>query len=301
MDPNLRAWINPLRFLHGRRAPETASLRARPQRHCPTVPGDAIMGRPLQPPRERGTCRALGLAVALHALLAAVLFSEMPGPGGHPAADHQAAGAVDASPPRLLASVVTRIAPTATVPAASQTVAHPESADPMPRVLRRHRLPVTAHPTRDTQLAARSHAGQPVGPAVPMAGAPELSADAVASRERQARLAALQAMAAASLPGNSPPQRERDAVATLGYADRVAHRVRANVIAPFPIQGNPSAVVAVTCAPNGALLSATIQRSSGNPQWDEAVLVAVEKSDPMPVDVNGAAPASFTLTFQPKG
>jgi colicin import membrane protein len=39
-----------------------------------------------------------------------------------------------------------------------------------------------------------------------------------------------------------------------GDADKVARRVRRNVVAPFDIQGNPSAVIAVTCAPNGALL-----------------------------------------------
>jgi colicin import membrane protein len=107
-------------------------------------------------------------------------------------------------------------------------------------------------------------------------------------------------MAGGTLSENDLPKTDGSVAASPGYADKVARRVRANVLAPFDIQGNPSAVIAVTCAPNGALLSATMQRSSGNPQWDSAVLTAVEKSDPMPRDVDGTAPASFLITFQPK-
>jgi len=60
-------------------------------------------------------------------------------------------------------------------------------------------------------------------------------------------------------------------------------------------------VVAVRCAPTGTLLSATIRQSSGNEQWDQAALRAVQRSDPMPVDINGQAPAAFTITLRPAG
>lgn len=128
----------------------------------------------------------------------------------------------------------------------------------------------------------------------------ERQADRLADQERETRLAALQAMAGGMPSDNGLPRTEGGVAISNGYADKVARRVRANVLAPFEIKGNPSAVIAVTCAPNGALLSATMQRSSGNPQWDRAVLAAVEKSDPMPRDVDGTAPASFLITFQPR-
>jgi TonB family protein len=89
--------------------------------------------------------------------------------------------------------------------------------------------------------------------------------------------------------------------ASAGYAEKVARRVRANVLAPFEIEGDPSAVIAVTCTPSGALLSVTVQRPSGNPQWDRAVVTAVENSFPMPTDVNGSTPTRFVMTFRPKG
>ncbi|WP_408507952.1 energy transducer TonB [Paraburkholderia sediminicola] len=74
-----------------------------------------------------------------------------------------------------------------------------------------------------------------------------------------------------------------------------------NVVAPIDIDGNPSSIIAVRCAPDGSLLSDTMLRSSGNLEWDIAALSAVEKSDPMPRDVNGSAPPSFLITFRPKG
>jgi colicin import membrane protein len=119
--------------------------------------------------------------------------------------------------------------------------------------------------------------------------------------QRETRLADMQAMAGKPLSETDlPPTREGPPVSP-GYAEKVAHRVRGNVVAPFVIEGNPSTVIAVTCAPNGALLSATVRHSSGNSQWDNAVLSAVEKSDPMPADTNGTAPARFLITFQAKG
>ena len=49
------------------------------------------------------------------------------------------------------------------------------------------------------------------------------------------------------------------------------------------------------------LLSTTIVRGSGNAQWDDAALRAVQRSDPMPLDTNGKTPATFTITLRPAG
>ena len=59
--------------------------------------------------------------------------------------------------------------------------------------------------------------------------------------------------------------------------------------------------MSVRCSPTGTLLSATITRSSGNEQWDQAALRAVQRSDPMPVDIDGKAPDRFTITLRPAG
>ncbi|MBP0640081.1 TonB C-terminal domain-containing protein [Cupriavidus sp. AcVe19-6a] len=49
----------------------------------------------------------------------------------------------------------------------------------------------------------------------------------------------------------------------------------------------------------GALIAIWHFKSSGNEGWDNAVLRAVERSDPLPRDENGTAPASLNITFWP--
>jgi colicin import membrane protein len=49
------------------------------------------------------------------------------------------------------------------------------------------------------------------------------------------------------------------------------------------------------------LLSATVLRGSGNAQWDNAALNAVQSSNPMPLDTDGKTPAYFTITLRPAG
>jgi len=84
------------------------------------------------------------------------------------------------------------------------------------------------------------------------------------------------------------------------YAEKVQRRVRPNIHWGGETAGLET-VVSVRCSPTGTLLSASITRSSGNEQWDAAALRAVQNSDPMPVDIDGKAPGSFTITLRPAG
>lgn len=257
------------------------------------VPGPICF--PRKPPRESGTGRAFGLALAMHAVLAALLFPGMRWTSGSPASV-QVAGVVRLAPPLTSAAPRTASHPAAAMTGQSALLA---AGNPRPTALHHIDNPKIVRARPKAKSAVPSLLAQ----RPPIAGARKLAkqADGTADRQREARLAVLRTAAGASLPDNDP-QRGNDGIAvSAGYADRVARRVRPYVVAPFDIHGNPSAVIAVTCAPNGALLSATLQRSSGNPQWDRAVLSAVERSDPMPRDANGTAPASFLITFQPRG
>jgi TolA protein len=85
-----------------------------------------------------------------------------------------------------------------------------------------------------------------------------------------------------------------------GYMNNVRRLVRPRIDWDGPTSGLET-VIAVHCAPSGTLLSATIQRSSGNGQWDAAALKAVQSADPMPTDSDGRAPAAFTITLRPAG
>ncbi|TKC91116.1 cell envelope integrity protein TolA [Trinickia terrae] len=122
-------------------------------------------------------------------------------------------------------------------------------------------------------------------------------------QERRTRLAQLQGLAGDSPTGNGLAKSGTGSgsggtAASPGYADKVKRRVRPNIVWAGDTDGLET-VIAVRCSPTGTLLSATVQRPSSNPQWDAAALRAVQRSDPMPLDTDGRAPASFTITMRP--
>jgi TonB family protein len=91
-----------------------------------------------------------------------------------------------------------------------------------------------------------------------------------------------------------------DATAFAGYAEKVQRRVRPNIVWSGASAGLETEI-AVRCARSGTLLSATVSRPSGNDQWDQAALLAVQRADPMPVGTNGRAPGEFTIAMRPSG
>ncbi|GAB7549684.1 hypothetical protein CS8_093960 [Cupriavidus sp. 8B] len=121
--------------------------------------------------------------------------------------------------------------------------------------------------------------------------------------DRLRELAKLQRLAAAASNkdvANSASGNWGKVVPDYSYAERVRRRVRPNIVIDKDMEGNPTAVVEVWLAPDGALLRSRLTKSSGNPAWDTIVLRAVERSDPFPRAENGKAPAVFTITFRPK-
>jgi TolA protein len=101
-------------------------------------------------------------------------------------------------------------------------------------------------------------------------------------------------MSAASAPAISGTQSSET------YADKARGRVRPYIEWDGETQGLAT-VIEVQCSPSGTLLSATIQRGSGNAQWDAAALKAVRNAAPMPTDSDGRAPAAFTITLRQAG
>ncbi|MFL9994174.1 cell envelope integrity protein TolA [Paraburkholderia sediminicola] len=85
-----------------------------------------------------------------------------------------------------------------------------------------------------------------------------------------------------------------------GYADKVRRVVRPNISWGGETEGLET-VISVRCSPTGTLLDAQISRSSGNAAWDDAALRAVQRSNPMPQDIDGKTPTSFKITMRPAG
>ncbi|MDR6407688.1 cell envelope integrity protein TolA [Paraburkholderia terricola] len=124
--------------------------------------------------------------------------------------------------------------------------------------------------------------------------------------ERRARLAQMQGMAGGEgstgngLAKSGTGSGSGGTAASPGYADKVRRVVRPNITWGGETEGLET-VISVRCSPTGTLLSATISRSSGNPAWDDAALRAVQRSDPMPQDIDGKTPGSFKITLRPAG
>ena len=90
--------------------------------------------------------------------------------------------------------------------------------------------------------------------------------------------------------------------APAGWTDKVIKKVKPLIVFnPESINGNPAAVIMVNLAPDGAILSTSIQSSSGNAAWDRAVLLALSRAESLPKDDNGKIPQrEVKLTFKPK-
>lgn len=321
-------------------------------------------GYPFEPPRERGTLRALALAALMHVLLALFLYHGMQWQNSPPAG---AEAEIWTEVPSASAPP-----PPAAAPPPAQFTPPPAQREEADIALQQEKLRKQQEAQRQAQLAeqerVRRQAEQQVDAhrqqlAAQKAAAEKLKQPAEKLRERQlaaqqrqaalkqqealkaqqfkeqqeklaqakkqqeqqaakkqaaeqaarqkldqarrARLAQLQGLAGDAPGGNGLAQSgtgtgSGGSATSAGYADKVQRRVRPNVIWSGPTEGL-DALIAVRCAPDGALLDARIARSSGNAQWDDAALRAVQRSDPMPLDTHGKAPASFNIRMRPAG
>lgn len=85
------------------------------------------------------------------------------------------------------------------------------------------------------------------------------------------------------------------------YKEKVNRAVSRNFfLDKNTVVGNPKTVVQVQLAPDGRVLNKHIITSSGNKAWDDEALRAIERSSPLPKDVDGKARPSFSISFDPK-
>ncbi|MBI5861436.1 MAG: TonB C-terminal domain-containing protein [Rhodocyclales bacterium] len=72
------------------------------------------------------------------------------------------------------------------------------------------------------------------------------------------------------------------AKATADYLSRIRGKIRGNIVLPPGLQGNPEAVFAVAQLPSGEIISVRLKHSSGNVALDAAIERAIQKSSPLP-------------------
>jgi len=117
---------------------------------------------------------------------------------------------------------------------------------------------------------------------------------------RKEQIDRAKALAGATGGETSTGTAQRASAPSASYAGKVAARVKPNIVFTDDIAGNPTAEVEVGTAPDGRILSRKLLKSSGAKAWDDAVLKAIDKTDKLPLDIDGRVPAALVISFRPK-
>ena len=112
------------------------------------------------------------------------------------------------------------------------------------------------------------------------------------AEEEQLKIQRLRKMAEIVSATNEPQ--------VLSYAERIARRIKPNIVFVESTVGNPTAIVEIKCTDDGKIIGVRLAESSSNKAWDEAVLKAVVKSESIPIDSNGKTPNTLLISFRPK-
>ncbi|MDO8418899.1 MAG: cell envelope integrity protein TolA [Rubrivivax sp.] len=91
----------------------------------------------------------------------------------------------------------------------------------------------------------------------------------------------------------------QSAAPSAAYAGLVAARVRPNIVYTGTISGNAAAEVEVRAAPGGTIIARRLVKSSGHPDWDAAVLRALDRTPALPRDADGRVPSTLIIAFRP--
>jgi TonB family protein len=83
------------------------------------------------------------------------------------------------------------------------------------------------------------------------------------------------------------------------YVRKLVAAIRPKIVFNGMLHGNPAAEVEVLAQPNGKITSRRITKSSGRQDWDNAVLLAIDRLRTLPTDANGQAPTKIYLIFRP--
>lgn len=132
----------------------------------------------------------------------------------------------------------------------------------------------------------------------------EQQAERLAEKKREAQrqeyLKRIQGLAGATGAANATGSALRDSAPSSGYGGRIKAKIRPNIIYTDGGAGNPVAEVEVRAAPDGTIIARKLLKSSGDPEWDKAVLRAIDKTEMLPRDVDGRVPSLLVISFQPK-
>ena len=122
--------------------------------------------------------------------------------------------------------------------------------------------------------------------------------DAALAQAREAQMQRIAALAGATGNANATGTAMQNAGPSASYIGRIKGRIRPNVSFPDTIPGNPKVEVDVRLAPDGRIMSSRVVKGSGVPEWDAAVLRAIERTEVLPRDEYGKVPPAMVIGYQ---
>lgn len=127
----------------------------------------------------------------------------------------------------------------------------------------------------------------------------EAAAEKLNAELRADQIKRMMGQAGASGGPQSTGTAQQSSGPTPGYGAKVAARIKPNVVFTDVAPGNPRAEVEVRTQPDGTITSRRLVKSSGNPDWDEAVLRAIDRTSTLPKDTDGRVPSSLVIGLRP--
>jgi colicin import membrane protein len=116
---------------------------------------------------------------------------------------------------------------------------------------------------------------------------------------REDQLKRIQGQAGATGGPQSTGTAQRDAGPSASYAGRIIARVKPNIVLTEAVPAAVRAVVEVRASPDGTIVGRRLVKPSGNKDWDDAVLRAIDRTEVLPRDVDGRVPPSIEIGFTP--
>lgn len=120
------------------------------------------------------------------------------------------------------------------------------------------------------------------------------------AKQREENLRRIMGDAGSTAPATSTGTAARDAAPSSDYAGRLVALIRRNIVFSGAVNAQAAAEVEVRAAPSGTIFARRLLKSSGNPEWDDAVLRAVDRTATLPRDTDGRVPGTIVIVFKPK-
>ncbi len=91
----------------------------------------------------------------------------------------------------------------------------------------------------------------------------------------------------------------KDAAPSASYAGKLIAAIKPKILFTETVSGIAAADVEVRASPTGSVLSRRLVKSSGNKDWDDAVLRAIDRTGELPRDTDGRVPPVLVISFTP--